>query len=177
LASQGKLEIVPVLVVSVIAGAVGGPLGYQVGLRWGRELLERPGRRQERRRASLAAAERIYARWGRLAVFMTPSWMAGTARMRFATFVVWNVFASIAFTLSTGPTAYGAAQVSSGHSDTESLTYLIVGLAVAVGGLQLARRYRRAHSERRATRPLAGGPPDAPSGPADATDAPETSGE
>lgn len=192
LASQDKLEIVPVLVVSVIAGAVGGPLGYQVGQRWGRELLDRPGWREERRRKSLATAERIYLRWGRLAVFMTPSWMAGVARMRFSTFVLWNVFASIAFTLSTGPTAYGAGKASSGNSDTESLIYLIVGLAVAVGVLQLARRYRRTRGARRADRLLAGepsGPTGGPSSPAggpsspagapgapDAPDAPAVSG-
>ena len=43
LASQGELNIAAVLIVAAIGNEVGGLLGYQIGDRWGRQLLEHPG--------------------------------------------------------------------------------------------------------------------------------------
>ena len=42
-ASQGKLNIAAVLIVAVIGNEVGGLLGYKIGDRWGRRILEHPG--------------------------------------------------------------------------------------------------------------------------------------
>ena len=91
-----------VLVVSTIAGEVGGLIGYSIGFRWGRELAERPGRHHDSRERMLARGERAYARWGRLAVFFTPAIISGTARMKYGQFIVWNLVASFAFSLSVG---------------------------------------------------------------------------
>ena len=54
-ASQGKLDLTAVVVVSTAAGEVGGLIGYAIGNRWGRDLLERPGKHQAGRRARGAA--------------------------------------------------------------------------------------------------------------------------
>src|SRR5947209_9622626 len=45
-ASQGRLSLVAVIATVTVAGEIGGLIGYAIGIRWGRELLERPGRRQ-----------------------------------------------------------------------------------------------------------------------------------
>ena len=45
-ASQEKLDLAAVLVVAVLAGEAGGLCGYAIGRRWGRRLLERPGKHQ-----------------------------------------------------------------------------------------------------------------------------------
>jgi membrane protein DedA with SNARE-associated domain len=45
-ASQHKLGLAAVIVLSVIAGEAGGLGGYAIGRRWGDQLLERPGRYQ-----------------------------------------------------------------------------------------------------------------------------------
>ena len=54
-ASQGKLNLALVIVVSTAAGEVGGLIGYAIGNRWGRELLERPGKHQAGRQRMDAA--------------------------------------------------------------------------------------------------------------------------
>jgi len=80
-ASQRKLDLAAVIVVSVIAGEAGRLGGYAIGRRWGRRLLERPGRHLARREKVMERGERLYARWGWLAVFVTPAVVSGTAKM------------------------------------------------------------------------------------------------
>ena len=50
-ASQGKMNLDAVIVVSTVAGEVGGLIGYAIGTRWGRQLFERPGKHQAGRAA------------------------------------------------------------------------------------------------------------------------------
>ena len=92
-ASQGKLNIAVVLIVAVIGNEIGGLLGYRIGDRWGRRILEHPGPALEWRKKTLAKGETIYQKWGRLAVFFTPALVSGALRMRFGQFAVWNFFA------------------------------------------------------------------------------------
>lgn len=63
-ASQHKLSLAAVIVLSVIAGEAGGLGGYAVGRRWGDQLLERPGKHQAHREKMLDRGEQVYARWG-----------------------------------------------------------------------------------------------------------------
>ena len=70
-------------------------------------LASTPARSQRRRRRALAVGERIYRRWGRLAVFVTPTWVSGALRMPRRTFLVWNAFAAIASTCIATLGAYG----------------------------------------------------------------------
>lgn len=62
-ASQGRLNITAVLIVAVIGNEVGGLLGYQIGDRWGRRILEHPGPALEWRKKTLAKGETIYQKW------------------------------------------------------------------------------------------------------------------
>lgn len=77
LASQGKLNIFVVLIVAALGAEAGGLAGYGIGDRWGRKLLDRPGRMHERRQKAVATAEAVYAKWGRLAVFFTSTIISG----------------------------------------------------------------------------------------------------
>ena len=148
-ASQGKLNLAVVIVVSTVAGEVGGLIGYSIGGHWGRELVERPGRHQDRRERMLAKGEQAYARWGRLAVFFTPAIISGTAKMKYGQFVLWNLLASLGFSLSVGASAYGLGRVATGHHSSRDLAILVIGLAVGVVLVVRTRRRRR----RRATGP------------------------
>jgi membrane protein DedA with SNARE-associated domain len=45
-ASQGNLNLVAVITISILAGEAGGLIGYYVGHHWGSKILARPGKRQ-----------------------------------------------------------------------------------------------------------------------------------
>ena len=132
LASQGVLSIDIVIAVACVAAILGGLLGYGAGRRWGAELMERPGRGEERRKKTLDQGHALYARWGWLACFFIPSFIAGIARMRFVMFLLFNTMAAVIYQFATALPAYGAAKVVSGHSDTESIFELAVGVVLVV---------------------------------------------
>jgi membrane protein DedA with SNARE-associated domain len=144
-ASQGNLNIVAVIVIAAIAGEVGGIIGYRVGDRWGRQLIDRPGKRQASRKELMAKGERAYAKWGRLAVFFTPAIISGTAKMKQGQFIVWNFVASTAFALAVAPTAYGIGRVATGHNSTKDIIILVFGLAMSAFLVAILMRRHRRH--------------------------------
>ena len=81
-ASQRRLDLAAVIVVAVVAGEAGGlarlchrpPLG-PAAAGASRPAPARAGR------SSMERGERLYARWGWLAVFVTPAIVSGTAKM------------------------------------------------------------------------------------------------
>ena len=150
LASQGKLNIAAVLIVAALGCEVGGLGGFRIGYRWGRELVERPGPALEWRKKAVTKGEEVYQKWGRAAVFVTPSIVSGVLEMRFRQFVVWNFLAGTVFVVSVGAGAYGAGRVATGQHDPVSLAMLVGGVAVAVGCLVVVRRYYRRHRARAA---------------------------
>jgi membrane protein DedA with SNARE-associated domain len=153
LASQGKLNIVVVLIVAALGAEIGGLAGYAIGNRWGSRLLDRPGRRGERLHKALARAEEVYAKWGRLAVFVTSTMVSGLLKMKYSQFVVWNFVVGAVYVLSVGPAAYGAGKVQSGEQDGASLTALVAGVAIAAGCGTAAVRYYRGRRARRLAGP------------------------
>lgn len=142
-ASQGTLDIVVVIALATLAGEVGGLIGYAVGDRWGRRLLERPGKHQARRARMVERGERAYAKWGRLAVFFTPAIISGTAKMNYAQFVLWNFLASLGFALSVGASAYGLGRIVTGHHSGRDVAALVFGLAVGALIVLSVRHHRR----------------------------------
>jgi membrane protein DedA with SNARE-associated domain len=161
-ASQRRLDLAAVIVVSVIAGVAGGLGGYAIGRRWGRRLLERPGRHQARREKMMERGERLYARWGFLAVFVTPAIVSGTAKMPPYRFATWNLLDSLGWTVSVAASAYGVSRLATGHHTWHDIAILVIGLTAGVlVAVTAARRRRR----RRAQRPsvVADGPSHDPS--------------
>ncbi|HSZ38064.1 MAG TPA: hypothetical protein VK773_13300 [Acidimicrobiales bacterium] len=150
-ASQGHLNLAVVVGVATVAGEVGGLIGYAVGDRWGQLLLERPGKHQEGRRKMVEKGERAYEKWGRLAVFFTPAVVSGTAKMRHGQFVLWNLIASFAFSVSVAASTFGIGRVVTGHTSLHDIVTLVVGLAMGtVVMLWYVRHHRRRGAARRA---------------------------
>jgi membrane protein DedA with SNARE-associated domain len=147
-ASQGELDIAAVLVAGAIGCEIGGLGGFRIGARWGRSLLEHPGPGLAWRKKAVAKGEAVYQKWGRAAVFVTPSIVSGALDMKFSQFVVWNFLAGTVFVVAVGAGAYGAGKLWSGHHDAASLGMLIGGVAVATACIVLVRVHSRRHRAR-----------------------------
>jgi len=152
LASQGTLSIDGVIAVACAGAVLGGVLGYWVGLHWGVELMEHPGRGQERRRKMLDEGHALYERWGWLACFFIPCFVAGICRMRFAVFLLFNTIAAVLYQFATALPAYGVARVLTGHTGTSDIVDLGVGVVLAaliLWRIVLPRRRSRARGSGR----------------------------
>jgi membrane protein DedA with SNARE-associated domain len=149
-ASQGNLDIAAVIIVATVAGEVGGLIGYFIGNRWGRQLLERPGKHQAGRQKMVEEGERAYARYGPLAVFFTPAIVSGTARMRRRQFIVWNLVDSFGFSVSVAASAYGLGKLVTGNLSGINVASLVLG--VLVGALLVGLTIRHHRRARRALR-------------------------
>ena len=148
-ASQDKLNLTAVIVVSVLAGEAGGLGGYAIGRRWGRQLLERPGRHQAGREKMMERGERLYARWGFLAVFVTPAIVSGTANMPPYRFALWNLLDSLGWSASVAASAYGVGRLATGHHAAHDIAILAIGLAAtAIVAIVAVRRHRRRRTQR-----------------------------
>jgi membrane protein DedA with SNARE-associated domain len=154
LASQGHLSIELVIAIAAAAAIVGDNFGYMLGARFGRRLLERPGRTQERRLGALRQGEQLFDRHGPKAVFLGrwiallriwAAWLAGMASMPWRSFMLWNALGGIGWALFFGLLGYFG-----GEAAAELVARAGVGVAIAAGAaaltvwLVLHRRRRRA---------------------------------
>ena len=143
LASEGELNVWLVIVVATAAAWTGGYVGYWLGVRAGDAVAGREGRSQRRRRRALAVGERIYRRWGRLAVFVTPTWVSGALRMPRSTFLVWNAFAAIASTCIATLGAYGIGSAVLGQLSARRGAIALAVAAIALAAVAVAVGHRR----------------------------------
>ncbi len=162
LAHQGRLELPAVIGVAAGAAIVGDNVGYMIGRKGGRWLLERPGPLQRHRRQVLERGEPFFERHGPKAVFLgrwvaglriAAAWLAGINHMRWPVFFFWNALGGIAWATSVGLLAYFA-----GHAAEQALKIggiaAVAGLALLFGAVLVARGVRR----RRAQHAQAGAP-------------------
>jgi membrane protein DedA with SNARE-associated domain len=146
-ASQYKLNLATVIVLAAIAGEAGGLGGYAIGRSWGRRLLDRPGRHQARREKILDSGEKVYARWGWLAVFFTPAIISGTANMRPYRFAFWNLLDSLGWSVSVAASSYGVGRLATGHHSGHDIAILIVGLGAGALGITVAVKRHRSRGK------------------------------
>jgi membrane protein DedA with SNARE-associated domain len=144
-AARGHLDIAEVVIVAWAGAVAGGLVGWWVGLRGGRALVVRPGPLHRVRLRALARGERFYDRFGLLAVYLTPTWMAGVARMSAARFLPANAFTSLLWALAIGVGAYfaGPPVVDFVHDVGFAGLAVAVPVAAAAGALERRRRRRR----------------------------------
>lgn len=154
-ASQGKLEIELVIAIAAVAAIVGDNIGYQIGRKGGRWLLERPGRFHSRRRQVLVTGEPFFERHGPKAVFfgrfllglrVWASWLAGATHMRWRAFFLWNATGGVCWAVTIGLLAYFLGNAAGNAIQTFGLFGLAAVLLVAGGALVAHVRHRR-HTE------------------------------
>jgi undecaprenyl-diphosphatase len=150
LASQGQLSL-PLVVAAAACGAiVGDNMGYVIGRRGGRALLTRPGRWAQTRTRLLERGERFFARHGAEAVVfgrwvpwlrVTAALLAGTNRMPWSRFFLWNALGGLTWATSVAVAAYFLGKAAGAALGVFGLGVLALTLLVVLV-VQLARRCR-----------------------------------
>ncbi|HEY2474551.1 MAG TPA: hypothetical protein VGI19_07080 [Candidatus Cybelea sp.] len=105
-AAEGELGLGYVLAAGFFGGVLGILIGYIVGSKYGRTLLELPGPFLDWRRNFLAKGEAQIAKYGAIAAFLVPSVLCGVIRVPFRTFVIFAVLSRLWWALSFGLAAY-----------------------------------------------------------------------
>jgi membrane protein DedA with SNARE-associated domain len=151
LAHDGRLQIELVILIAAVAAITGDNLGYLIGRKGGRILLEKDGPLLKHRKAVLEKGEPFFARHGAKAVFLgrwvaglriAAAWLAGINRMHWLTFFFWNALGGIAWATSVGLAAYFLGHIAEKIVKDAGL----IGIAVvilAVIGFFIWRRRRR----------------------------------
>jgi membrane protein DedA with SNARE-associated domain len=157
LASQGKLQIELVIPIAAVAAIVGDNIGYQIGRKGGRWLLERPGRFERQRHQVLASGEPFFERHGPKAVFfgrfvlglrVWASWLAGATHMRYRSFFLWNMLGGVCWATAIGLLAYFLGNAAGNAIEAFGL-YGIAALVIAIAVFVIGHRRHRRDTEMR----------------------------
>jgi membrane protein DedA with SNARE-associated domain len=152
LASQGKLEIGLVIALAAAAAIVGDNIGYLIGRKGGRWLLERPGAFHRQRQEVLRVGEPFFERHGPKAVFfgrfllglrIWASWLAGATRMHWRSFALWNALGGITWATGVGLIAYLLGSSAGNALEAFGIYGLVAVVIAIVGALVLHRRHVR----------------------------------
>jgi membrane protein DedA with SNARE-associated domain len=141
LAAQGQLSLPLVIAVAAAAAILGDNIGFLIGRRGLRPLLNRRGRWSSRRQRLIKQGEGFFQRYGAPAVFvgrwlpglrMVAAWLAGAEHMPWRRFLLWNALGGITWAATIGTAAYLIGRSASGALGAIGF----VGLAlVAIGFL------------------------------------------
>ncbi len=152
LASQGKLQIWLVILIGVSSAIVGDNLGYLLGRRLGRDVLEAKGPFYEHRLEIIQTGDRFFAKHGPKAVFLArwialvrfaAAWLAGINHMRFREFFFWNALGGISWGVTYGLVGYFAGSAAADAISTFGLYALGVLLLLFFAWFYFHMRKRR----------------------------------
>jgi membrane protein DedA with SNARE-associated domain len=149
LASQDRLNIVAVIAVAATAAIVGDNIGYWIGRKGGRKVLERWGPVSKHARRVLPRAERIFAKHGGKTVFfgrfiaflrITVAWLAGISHMPWWRFFLYNAAGGIVWATLVGLVSYYLGDAAASAIQTYGL-YAAGGIVVVVIAVVLILRW------------------------------------
>jgi len=156
LASRGKLQIEWVIALAAAGAIVGDNIGYVIGRKGGRWLLERPGRFYRQRTLMLRIGEPFFERHGPKAVFfgrfilglrVWASWLAGATHMHWRSFVIWNALGGICWATGIGLLAYFLGSSASNAIEAFGIYGLAAAVIALVGAAFFYRRLERRQRE------------------------------
>jgi|SRR5437868_4010170 len=151
LAASGRLSLPLVIAVAAGSAILGDNVGYLIGRRGLRRVLDRPGRWAAGRRRLVAEGEAFFARRGSAAVFfgrwlpglrVVASWLAGANRMPWRRFLLWNALGGIAWASTVGTAAYLLGRSASGSLG--AIGFAGVAVAALLYLVSRGRRRRQA---------------------------------
>jgi membrane protein DedA with SNARE-associated domain len=172
LAANGTVSVWWVAFASTAGAIVGDSIGYAIGRRGGRRLLEKLGRRFPRHLGPphLARAERMFERWGVWAVFcgrfiavlrILAGPLAGSLKVPYPRFLLANATGGILWASGTTFLIWGLGRAAekwlSGFSWVALVIAIVLGTATTLVLRHRANRaLHRTEAERAATRAAAG---------------------
>ena len=153
-AANGTLSLPIVIAVACVASVFGDNIGFMLGRRLGRGWLESRGQRFGITAARLARVDAFFDRFGAFTVAaarfvagvrVIVAFVAGTTRMRWRDFLVYNVLGAIAWASSVSLIAFGAARGYAGVAAMHSLAgpALIASVVVVAAVFWFVSRRRR----------------------------------
>lgn len=161
--SPGTSAYVAVAVAGVLGNVVGAAVGWWIGLRGGRGLLQRYGRLLHVSPARVERAERWFERFGVAAVplgLATPlvrsfvAIPAGIARMPFVRYVALAAIGSAAFAFGLAGIGWAVgSSYSSAHHDLRYADYVVGAGAVLLVAYLVWRKLRASTLKNRASGP------------------------
>jgi membrane protein DedA with SNARE-associated domain len=142
LASAGTVNPWGVAVAASAGAIIGDSIGYYIGHRGGRPLLERFGRRFPRHFGPphLARAERVFQRWGVWAVYfgrfvallrILAGPLAGALRVPYRKFLVANAAGGITWAFLTAYAVYAAGRTAERY--LQDFSWVALAVAVVFG--------------------------------------------
>lgn len=145
-AAKHKLDITPVIFWAWIGAAMGGIVGWLIGMKTGRTVLTAPGPLRGLRRRAVRRGEEVFRRMEVLAILATPSWVAGIHGARARIYVPTNVASALlmwAAPLGLGA-YYAGPPVLDVFGDAGTLISTL-GIVLLAGGIVIAlvRRSKR----------------------------------
>jgi membrane protein DedA with SNARE-associated domain len=160
LAATGTANVAWVAITASAGAIIGDSIGYAIGRRGGRRLLERCGRRFPKHFGPphLARAERIFERWGVWAVFfgrfvallrILAGPLAGALKVPYPRFLLANATGGIVWASGTAFVIWGVGQAA--EAWLSGFSWVALAVAVLFGivtTLVIKRRTQRAlHNE------------------------------
>jgi membrane protein DedA with SNARE-associated domain len=145
-AARHHLDITSVVVVAFLGAGAGGILGWLAGLGAGRTLLTRRGPLHKQRLRLLERGDALFARYTAVAIFLTPSWMAGIHKVGVVKYNVINAVIAAAWAAGIGISAYFVGPpVLDAVSDLGTVTGVLLCVVVAAAvAAEIMRRRRKA---------------------------------
>lgn len=152
LASQGKLHIWLVITIGVASAIIGDNLGYLLGRRIGRQVLEAAGPFHRHRLQVIEAGDRFFERHGPKAVFLArwialvrfaAAWLAGINRMPMRLFFFWNALGGLTWGITFGLVGYYGGKAATGVLEKVGIAGAVVLGVMLIGTVEYMRRRLR----------------------------------
>jgi membrane-associated protein len=160
-ASTGHTNLAAMMVIVVVAAIVGDSIGYEIGHRYGVRVLD--VRWLRRRRERIDGARDFLARRGGPAVFLgrfvaflraTMPFLAGTAHMRYRTFLLYNAAGGVVWGVAVVLLGYlsGAAyqRVAARFGEITAIVVAVIALVAVIVWRVRRRRHERQETSERA---------------------------
>ena len=154
LAGEGKLNVGIVLATGMVAWMLGSVIGFEVGVRGGRPLLDHPGRLEKRRRKLLAKGDRAFGRHTFVASVTLPAFVSGIFRVRFWLFLLGALAAGVFWVgMYVGVSYFLGEEVAKriGAAGTKALFGVILLVVIGLAARAVWSHWRAHHEEQSAS--------------------------